>query len=241
MNVPRLGLILCCLVGVGCNAGADEPESAVAGTSGAQTSGADASGDSTTAPVGTDGTEGPAESTSSTTMGDLPTSTAGGETSSTTDAPDGDSSSGTESTGPALPRGQWAITEITYTEGGMSETLTMQDRAFCDATLDGGVLLLRYQQQGGFTVWALYMPEATGVGSHPLTQDFSGVYMNINEVSNAWQAYFDPSMAFGNLELTDADLQPGGTVAGTLTATLTSNDGTTTAEFESTFYAEIPL
>lgn len=183
----------------------------------------------------------------STDSGDSPTPTPGDETSSSgpagstgnDDDSDGDSSGG-ETTGGVLPRGQWAMTEITYTEGGTTETLTLQDRAFCDATLGGGLLLLRYQQAQGFTVWTVNIPMASGVGSHTLTQDFSGVYMNINEVSDDWMTYFDPSMAFGTLELTDAQIQPGGVVSGTLTASLTSSDGSTTAEFSSTFYAEIP-
>ncbi len=152
----------------------------------------------------------------------------------------GSETGGDESTGPALPRGQWAVTEITYTEGGNSETLSMQDRAFCDATLTPDALQLRYQQAAGYTVWTLTIPNSATLGSTPLSQDFSGVFMNINEVSDAWQTYFDPSMAFGSLELTEADLQASGVVAGVLTATLTSNDGSTTAEFSSTFYAEIP-
>ena len=214
----------------------------------------------------TEGTSGDGGGTSggavSGSTGEPPSGTASG---STTDDPDGsaaatsdgsttqpdaedtsesgaaeESSTGGDSSGGVLPRGQWAMTEITYSEGGMTETLTMQDRAFCDATLAGGVLLLRYQQAQGFTVWTVNIPMASGLGSHTLTQDFSGVYMNINEVSDDWMAYFDPSMAFGTLELTDAQIVDGGVVAGTLSASLTSNDGSTTAEFSSTFYAEIP-
>lgn len=173
------------------------------------------------------------------TTGDETSGSGPGESMGRDSESEGDSSGG-ETTGGVLPRGQWAMTEITYTEGGTTETLTMQDRAFCDATLGGGLLLLRYQQAQGFTVWTVNIPMASGVGSHTLTQDFSGVYMNINEVSDAWMTYFDPSMAFGTLELTDAQIQEGGVVSGTLTASLTSNDGSTTAEFSSTFYAEIP-
>lgn len=152
----------------------------------------------------------------------------------------GPGDSGSDESGPALPRGQWAVTEITYSGGGESETLSMQDRTFCDATLTPDGLQLRYQQAGGYTVWLVTIPNATPLGSTPLSQDFSGVFMNINEVGETWQAYFDPSTAFGSLELTEADLQSSGTVAGVLTATLTSGDGSITADFSSTFYAEIP-
>lgn len=231
---------LCCLL-LACGDANDT--GSMQGSTGADvqdtsTGGASAS-EATTAPDPTGDPEATTASRDTDTDTDTGSAETGDPTAGESTTSGAESSGGDESTGPGLPRGQWAMTEITYTEGGMSETLTMQDRAFCDATLEGGVLLLRYQQQGGFTVWALYMPDGIGVGSHALTQDFSGVYMNINEVSNAWQAYFDPAMAFGTLELTDADLQPGGTVAGTLTATLTSNDGSTTAAFESTFYAEL--
>jgi hypothetical protein len=216
---------------------ADDTESTSA--DGGGTSGGPVSPSTTETPAGTATGSTTTDADSSSTEDDGSTTTSS-DASATDSGSAEESSSGGETTGGALPRGQWAMTEITYTEGGSTETLTMQDRAFCDATLAGGVLLLRYQQAQGYTVWTINIPMASGVGSHTLTQDFSGVYMNINEVSDTWMAYFDPSMAFGTLELTAAQIQDGGVVQGTLTASLTSNDGTTTAEFSSTFYAEIP-
>lgn len=177
-----------------------------------------------------------AEDTSAETSPGTSTGAAGETQAGDTEAGESGSS---EETGTALPRGQWAVTEITYSGGGSTETLSMQDRAYCDATLSADSLLLRYQQAGGFTVWTVTIPTSATVGSLPLTQDFSGVFMNINEVGDAWQTYFDPSMAFGSLELTEASIQSSGVVAGVLTATLTSGNGTT-ADFSSTFYAEIP-
>ncbi|MCR9160907.1 MAG: hypothetical protein ACE37F_10770 [Nannocystaceae bacterium] len=231
---------LCCLL-LACDDDAQPPAGSTSDSSGAAPSGgsttdSNGSSDSTGATSGPSSTGQTNDGTTGATT-DATTAATGVDAESTGEV--GDASSGGESTGAVLPRGQWAMTEITYTQGGASETLTMQDRAFCDATLDGGVLLLRYQQAQGFTVWSLYIPMASGVGSQALTQDFSGAYMNLNEVSDTWMAYFDPSMAFGTLTLTDAEIQDGGVVAGTLTASLTSNDGTT-AEFSSTFYAEIP-
>ncbi len=240
MRTRSIAIVLGLTIGCG---GANEGETGAGmagtdGTAGASTSSpADSDAASSTDGSSTQGSDDgeSSESASGTTSGS--DGTAGAET----DAETGAETRGDESsTGNLLPRGQWAVTEITYTEGGTSETLSIQDRTFCDATLDGGILVLRYQQQQGYTVWTVNIPQATGVGSHALTQDFSGAYMNINEVSDEWQAYFDPSMAFGTLELTDAQLEAGGVVAGTLTASLTSQDGSTAAQFESTFYAEIP-
>lgn len=235
------------LVGLSCVAlacGDVESDSASSGGSG--TGGSTSTGDSTgTPPLPTPGATGSTSgldsgSSSEATSGATSPGTSSGESGQTQGSETGasEAESGGE-TGPALPRGQWAITEITYSGGGNSETLSMQDRAFCDATLSADSLQLRYQQADGYTVWTVTIPTSATVGSLPLTQDFSGVFMNINEVGDAWQTYFDPSMAFGSLELTEASLQSSGVVAGVLTATLTSGNGTT-ADFSSTFYAEIP-
>lgn len=231
------------LVGLSCSAlacGAPDSGDASADASGTGGSSGSSSGSGATVPDSTSGvttSTSPATSTSTglETSGGADSGTSTGDV-ATTDAETG----GSDESGPALPRGQWAVTEITYSEGGNSETLTMQDRAFCDATLSPDALLLRYQQAEGYTVWTVTIPTSATLGSTPLSQDFSGVYMNINEVGDTWQTYFDPSMAFGSLELTEANLQSAGVVSGVLTATLTSNDGSTTAEFSSTFYAEIP-
>ncbi|MGH1343460.1 MAG: hypothetical protein ACRBN8_18010 [Nannocystales bacterium] len=211
-------------------------------------SAADASGTDTAAAMGSTGPVAPgstsgATSSTSDTSGTTGEETGGGPPSDTSGGGDdstGGETGGSGETGPALPRGQWAMTEITYTEGGDSETLSMQDRTFCDATLTPDGVLVRYQQAGGYTVWSVTIPTSAAAGEVALSQDFSGVYMNINEVGAAWQSYFDPSMAFGTLDLTEADVHSSGVVAGVLSATLTSNDGSTTADFSSTFYAEIP-
>jgi len=235
----RLCLVPLCSFALACGASSEPSgtasESGTSGGDAAESTGPGSSTSGSTDPSGEPGSTDPTDTTDTTD----PSGTTG--PSGSTGSGDGESSGGgSDESGDVLPRGQWAMTEVTYTEGGQSETLTMQDRTFCDATLAGGALQLRYQQQGGYTVWLLNVAEGAGVGEHTLTQDFTGVYMNINEVSDAWQAYFDPSMAFGTLTLTDATIQSGGVVAGTLSATLTSVDGTTTADFESTFYAEIP-
>jgi len=230
----RLCLACLCTLALACGE-TDEGDTAAADSSSSGTSATTTGSEST----GGASTDTPASTTTDDDEGstsDTPSST--GQSADTGTSDGGDETSG--STGDALPRGQWAVTEITYTEGGTSETLTMQDRAFCDATLSGEGLLLRYQQADGYTVWTVTIPTATSAGSHALTQDFSGVYMNINEVSDTWQAYFDPSMAFGTLVLSEANVSAGGLVSGTLTATLTSVDDSTTAAFESAFYAEIP-
>lgn len=229
----RLCLVCSCLLGTACGDPADDSGTAAGETETSQSTSGSTGGERPGSTGTQDASSGAAPDTTTGAQTGSP------DTSTSSGADETQGTSGSDESGGALPRGQWAMTEITYTEGGASETLTMQDRAFCDATLDGGLLQLRYQQQGGYTVWLVNMPETTGVGEHALTQDFSGPYMNINEVSDTWQAYFDPSTAFGTLTLTDADIQPGGVVAGTLTATLTSADGTTTADFESTFYAEL--
>ncbi|MEM6995813.1 MAG: hypothetical protein AAF721_35210 [Myxococcota bacterium] len=198
------------------------------------------SGDSgdTSAPDPDDGgtTAGPSVDSSD---GPSPTSTDGSDTG----PPVGSGTSdGGSTTGVELPDGQWAMTELSYSDGVTTEMLSLSDCTFCDATLNAQTLLVRYQQAEGWTVWSIDIPIGSGVGAQPITDDYSGAYVAINEQSPDlppdFTGFYAPTSATGTLTLTQADITPGGAVAGTLSTTLTL-DGVT-AVLDAEFYAEIP-
>ncbi len=168
-----------------------------------------------------------------------PTSTDGPGDSDVDSSADGASES---STGEPLPRGQWAITEITYASGATQQVLAVDDCVFCDATLNDVTLLVRFQQAEGWTVWTIDIPVGSGVGAQPITDDYSGAYVAINETGPELPpeltGFYDPTSGSGTLTLTEADLSPGGVVAGTISAQL--SQGSATADLQAEFYAEIP-
>ncbi|MBL8942884.1 MAG: hypothetical protein JNK45_07050 [Myxococcales bacterium] len=167
---------------------------------------------------------------------------AGNDTSGTSDA---DSSGGgsdeASSTGAAPSGPQWAITEIAYAGAAAPQLVSFDDCSFCDATLDGP-LLVRFQQAEGWTVWSITIPSDSIVGSQPLTPDYTGAYAVINEhnpeLDPAYHGFYDATMASGTLTLTEATIEHGGAVAGTLQGHFVL--GEATADLSAEFYAEIP-
>lgn len=199
-------------------------------TAGSETSATGASGTSATAASTTTG----AATGSS---GDPTGGSISGSDSSTGDATSGDSSSGGEPAGP-----QWAQTTITYTGPSGVEVIDVEDCTFCDATLNGTTLLVRYQQAEGWTVWTLDIPVGASAGTMPITDDYSGAYVAINEQGQdlppGYAGFYAATTGSGTLTLTDADISAGGVVAGTISASLSL--GGVNAQLETEFYAEIP-
>lgn len=191
---------------------------------------------------------GPSQGTTSSSSADL-TSTSDGSGSettsgfatSTTAARDTSSGAEASSTGELLGP-QWADTTLTYTGPAGVQVIDVQDCTFCDATINGTTLLIRYQQAEGWTVWTLDIPVGAGAGSMPITDDYSGAYVAINEQGQdlppGYAGFYAPTTGSGTLTLTDADISPGGVVAGTLSASLSL--GEVDAQLETEFYAEIP-
>jgi hypothetical protein len=227
---PRFGglLLTALLGGSACGDGStgqpQESESATSedstgGTSGdttttADTGGSTGSGDATTSGV----------SSSDSTSGDptVSTGTSGNE--------------GTGSTGATELGDQWATVELSYTGPGVDASVSLDDCTFCDATIDSGVVLIRYQQAEGWTVWSIYLPTTQGTGTHPLTPDLSGAYVVISEnnpdLPAAAHGFYAGNTNAGTVELTQADMTPGGTVAGTISATLSNAGITATIDAE---------
>ncbi len=149
-----------------------------------------------------------------------------------------DSSSSGEPLGP-----QWADTTITYSGPAGVEVIDVADCTFCDATLNGTTLLVRYQQAEGWTVWSVDIPVGAGTGSMPITNDYSGAYVVINEQGQdlppGYAGFYAATTGSGTLTLTQADISPGGVVAGTISASLSLGD--VGAQLETEFYAEIPM
>lgn len=108
---------------------------------------------------------------------------------------------------------QWATTEIAYAGAAAPQLVSFDDCSFCDATLDGP-LLVRFQQAEGWTVWSITIPSDSIVGSQPLIPDYSGAYAVINEhnpeLDPAYHGFYDATMASGTLTLTEATIEHGG-------------------------------
>ncbi len=165
-----------------------------------------------------------------------------GEAGTTSDDSDSMGSATGTSTGEVLPEGQWAMTQITYADGVMQEVLELDDCVFCDATLNDVTVLVRFQQAEGWTVWTLDIPVGSTVGSQPITDDYSGAYAAINEqgpgLPPEFTGFYAPTTGSGTLTLTEADIAPGGVVAGTVDVQLML--GGVSADLQAEFYAEIP-
>ena len=158
------------------------------------------------------------------------------------DAQTGSSDGGDTTTGGQPDGPQWSLTEITYTGPSGETVLTYDSCTFCDATLNTSTLLVRFQQGEGWTVWSVDIPVGSSTGSQPITDDFSGAYVAINEASPNlppdYAGYYDPTSASGTLTLIQADITPGGVVAGTLEVEL--SQGGIEATLSAEFYAEVP-
>lgn len=225
-----------------CSDGDDADTGAVDGGTAAIDTGAtapadDGSGDPTDTPstgsspdTGTDPTSGPGSDAGSDDAGTTAADSIGDGA--------GDDSSSTGA-GPSGP--QWAVTAIDYAGAAAPQMVSFDDCSFCDATLDGP-LLVRFQQADGWTVWSITIPTDSGLGSQPLTDDYSGAYAVINEnnpdLDAAYHGFYDATMSSGTVTLTEANIAHGGAVAGTLQGHFVLGDAT--ADLSAEFYAEIP-
>jgi hypothetical protein len=167
-------------------------------------------------------------STSSTTTGD-----GDGDGTTQTSSGDGD---GDGTAGP-----NWSMTHIDYS-GAVSQSVDFDDCQFCDVNDVGTHTLLRFQQDGGWTIWALYVPGGATVGTHPLTQDYSGAYAtlsaNSSSLPSAAQGMYFGDTNVGTVTLTSADTSPGGIIAGSIDVTMTK--GTVNAHLTATFQGTMP-
>ncbi len=232
-----LGLLGACSDDTGGDPGDSRGEMDVVDTTGRSTD-ADPS-----APTSTDGA-GETVSASGAEASSASTTSTGSDPMDTDTDTDTDPSGGAESSSGDSPgASQGASTQITYRRGATTESVRVDDCTFCDATLMApDLLLLRYQQARGWTIWSLYVPLNATAGELPLTADFSGAYMNLSEtspaVSEPLQGYFDPTMVQGGVTLSVVELSPGGRIEGTLSAELVGEE--VTATFTSEFFADIP-
>lgn len=135
----------------------------------------------------------------------------------------------------------WAETHINYTGSGVDSSATLDDCFFCDASDLGTHVMLRYQQGDGWTIWALYIPSDSSIGSQPITNDYSGAYLTLsaNDASlpEAAQGFYPATSGSGVVNLTSSDFSSGGVIAGEITATL-EKDGVT-AHLTATFSAQM--
>jgi hypothetical protein len=119
------------------------------------------------------------------------------------------------------------------------ESVVLDDCTFCDATIDSGVALIRFQQAEGWTVWSIYLPASLGPGTHTLTPDGTGAYVVISEnnpdLPPAVHGFYPFSSNVGTVTLAEADLSRGGTVTGTIATQLSL--GGITATFDAEFTA----
>jgi hypothetical protein len=136
----------------------------------------------------------------------------------------------------------WAITTIHYTATSIDETVNLDNCYFCDANDLGTHTMLRYQQGGGWTIWALYVPDDAVLGTNYLTGDYNGNYVTLSENDTSLpddvQGFYQYDTNDGTVTYTALDLSPGGVVDGTIDATL--SQGGVTAHLEATFHAELP-
>ncbi|MBL4689056.1 MAG: hypothetical protein JKY37_30975 [Nannocystaceae bacterium] len=242
MNLRAALVVVSIAIPLGCSDDADAntvasgSTSAAAGATtdgGVSGDGSEATGARTPAPL--------TGSDSDFTTSDSETSAADSTGEVETGADSGEAGESASSTG-SLPEGQWSVTELTYTDPSSTISVTLEDCTFCDATLNGTTLLVRYQQAEGWTVWSLDIPVASQLGEQPITDDYSGAYVVINEQSpelpDDFTGFYPATSGSGTLTLTQADIEPGGVVAGTLVANLEL--GNVSAELHAEFYAEIP-
>jgi len=141
-----------------------------------------------------------------------------------------------------VPQPFWANTHIDYTGGGVNEIVDFNDCYFCDASDAVTHTLVRYQQDQGYTIWALYIPDGTTTGVHSLSTDYSGFYATLSAndagLPTAARGFYAGNVNVGNVTLTQVDLTSGGAVEGTIDVRWTK-DGVT-AHMVSTFHADLP-
>jgi hypothetical protein len=235
---PRAWSLLGCLtlsVGGVAGCGTSDPEHSPTGSTSAGSDGtqAESSAGSNTLSSDSTGSDSDASSATTTVPGGSTSSAGSAATSAGTTGDDSGASTGAD-------KGeQWAEVAITYTGDGMSDSVVLDDCTFCDATIDSGVVLIRFQQAEGWTVWSVYMPASYTAGTHALTPDLTEAYVVINEVnpdlSASFHGFYPGSSNVGTLTLSEADMTPGGLVHGTISAQLSLGD--VEAEFEAEFEA----
>lgn len=140
-----------------------------------------------------------------------------------------------------MSRKQWATTTIDYSTG---LERTLDNCYYCDATEGGSsYTLLRFQQGTGYTIWSLTLNGSFSPGTYPVAGDTTPVSVYLAESdpsvpSVVHGGYFSTS---GTLTLTAASFGSGGTIDGSLSATLSGgSDGMETATLDATFHATFP-
>lgn len=144
-------------------------------------------------------------------------------------------------------RVQWSITSLSYSDGAGTEQRDYSNCYFCDGFYQptSNHSLLRYQQGGGYTIWALYVHNAATTGSETLQPGYptSGSYFTLSESDSSLPARFQGSyrQVSGTLAFTQANIADGGAVAATATVVL---ENLTRPESRATltvdFYARFP-
>ena len=134
------------------------------------------------------------------------------------------------------------MTQIEYTGPGVNEQVSFSDCTFCDVNDVGPHTLIRYQQDEGWTIWALYVDKAATVGAHPLTTDYSGDYVtlaaNNQELPGPAQGFYFADSVDGTVTYTTVDHGPGGLIEGSVDVTLQLGD--VSAHLQASFSAEVP-
>ncbi|MFO7567448.1 MAG: hypothetical protein R6X02_32695 [Enhygromyxa sp.] len=137
---------------------------------------------------------------------------------------------------------QWSITHIDYLGPGVDLSVDFQDCSFCDVSDTGPHTLLRFQQDGGWTIWALYVPSGASPGQLALTQDYSGAYATLSannaELPGVAQGFYFGDANVGTLNLTHFDPNPGGVIAGDIDVTWQKDE--VSAHLQASFSAQVP-
>jgi hypothetical protein len=136
----------------------------------------------------------------------------------------------------------WANTHIDYSGAGVAESVDLTNCYYCDASDASTHTLIRYQQGGGYTIWALYIPNGATTGTHTLSTDYSGFYATLSANDAALPAaargFYFGNVNVGSVTLTSVDLSQGGSVDGSIDVSWTK-DGVT-AHLVATFHADLP-
>ncbi|MCC7381109.1 MAG: hypothetical protein IT384_04730 [Deltaproteobacteria bacterium] len=144
------------------------------------------------------------------------------DASSTADTGPMPDASSTADTGPTAPS-PIALT-LTYSDG---TTRSFEACYLCDSTPDdgGGHAMLRFQVGSGHTVFAIFIPRTATAGSQTLVPGYSGAYLTLAEtdsgVAASHRGTYLATGQSGLLDLSRAELRPGGTVAGIVDARMT--------------------
>ncbi len=134
------------------------------------------------------------------------------------------------------------MTQIDYNGLGFDEQVSFNDCTFCDANDVGDHTLLRFQQDGGWTIWAIYVDKDASPGLNVLTPDYSGSYVTLSannaELPPEAQGMYFGDTNMGTVTFTEVDHSPGGLIAGSVEVIMMKGD--TMATLEAEFSAQLP-